>query len=93
MNLKEIVQKPGVTIIDVRSRLEYFFGHIKNSENIPLGSLPEKLADIKKLNQPIVLVCASGMRSGQALSFLKSKGIKNIYNGGSWASVKQLQKN
>ncbi|MFN7116658.1 MAG: rhodanese-like domain-containing protein [Saprospiraceae bacterium] len=93
MNLKEIIKKPGVTIIDVRSRLEFFLGHIKGSKNIPLGSLPNKLEDIKKLNQPIVLVCASGMRSGQALSFLKSKGLKNLYNGGSWASVKQMQQN
>lgn len=92
MNLKEIVKKPEVTIIDVRSRLEFFFGHIKGSENIPLPSLPDRLADIKKMNTPIVLVCASGMRSGQALNFLKSKGLKNLYNGGSWASVKQLQR-
>lgn len=90
MNLQDLVKKPNVTIIDVREPFEYFFGHVKDSLNIPLGSVPEKIADIKKMSKPIILVCASGNRSGQATQFLKSKGLNDVHNGGSWSSVKQL---
>ncbi len=92
MKLQDILAKPDATVVDVRERLEFFFGHLKGSTNIPLSGLPGKLDEFKNMNGPIVLVCRSGNRSGQALNFLKSKGIKNVYNGGSWSDVKRLKR-
>ncbi|MBK7873541.1 MAG: rhodanese-like domain-containing protein [Saprospiraceae bacterium] len=92
MKIKEILAKPNVQIVDVRESLEFFFGHVKGSVNIPLSKLDRKMNDFKAMNGPIILVCASGNRSGQAMSFLKSKGIKDVYNGGGWHDVKQLLK-
>ena len=37
--------------------------------------------------QPIVMCCAAGIRSGQAVEFLKSNGFVEVYNGGSWNDV------
>ena len=90
MNLQEILAKPGVTIIDVREPFEYFFGHVKDSINIPLGQVPGKVAEFKEMSKPIVLICASGNRSGQATEFLRKQGVKDVYNGGAWSDVKQL---
>jgi rhodanese-related sulfurtransferase len=73
-------------IIDVRSRGEFSSGHVAGSINIPLQEIPERIEEIKAMNQPIVLCCASGNRSGQATYFLKSAGIA-CENGGSWLDV------
>jgi len=79
--------KSGAVVIDVRSPNEYAAGHLNNSLNIPLNEIPNKIAKLKSLQKPLVLCCASGARSGQAKRFLEGKGVKDIYNGGSWRSV------
>jgi rhodanese-related sulfurtransferase len=79
----------GAVIIDVRSEGEYSGGHVKGSKNIPLNALSGKLASVKKLNKPVVCVCASGMRSAQATNYLNQNGVTAI-NGGSWYSVEKL---
>ncbi|MBL4593174.1 MAG: rhodanese-like domain-containing protein [Flavobacteriales bacterium] len=73
----------GAILIDVRTPREYSNGKPTNSKNIPLDKIGGKIDKIKKLNKPIVLCCASGMRSGRATSMLKSNGI-DAYNGGGW---------
>lgn len=77
------------TIIDVRTPAEFMGGHVAGSINIPLSDITAKLDEIKKMNQPIILCCASGGRSGQATMFLKQHGI-NCSNGGSWLDVNTL---
>lgn len=74
------------TIIDVRTRGEFMGGNVAGSINIPLNEIPQRLAEIKKMPQPVILCCASGARSGQATFFLQSNGI-TCENGGSWYDV------
>ncbi len=76
----------GAVIIDVRSPGEYRGGAVPGSENIPLEKLPSKIKTIKKLNCPVITVCASGMRSGMAKAQLKAAGI-DAYNGGAWTKM------
>ena len=76
----------GGIIIDVRTPQEFKGGHVKGSKNIPLNTISGKVNDIKKLNKPVVLCCASGMRSAQATTILKNAGIEAI-NGGGWHSL------
>lgn len=83
--VKEFIKK-GAVIIDVRTTEEYQNGHIKGSKNIPLNMIPTKIDNIKSLNKPIIICCASGMRSAQATSTLKQNGIE-AYNGGGWKSL------
>ena len=44
--------------------------------------------DIINKNQVIITCCASGMRSASAKSYLKSAGYQQVYNAGSWYSLK-----
>lgn len=74
------------TILDVRTAEEFAGGHVAGSINIPLHEIPHRLAEIKTMNQPLILCCASGNRSGQATTYLKSIGIE-CKNGGSWLDV------
>lgn len=75
-----------MTIVDVRTPAEFMGGHVAGSINIPLQEIEARLGEIKNLQQPLVLCCASGNRSGQATYFLKSIGI-DCMNGGSWLDV------
>ena len=80
--------KQGAIIIDVRSKGEFSGGHIKASINIPVETLNSNLDKLKDKNKPIITCCASGMRSAAAKNMLKSKGYLQVYNGGSWGSLR-----
>jgi rhodanese-related sulfurtransferase len=86
VNYKELVSK-GAVIVDVRSNIEYKSGHIIGSKNFPLDNILTKVAELKKINKPVITVCRSGARSGLAKSILKSAGFE-VYNGGPWTSLK-----
>ncbi len=87
---KELIGR-GAIIIDVRSKGEYAGGHLKNSVNIPLDQLGSNLNKIKSKDHPVITCCASGMRSASAKSLLKSKGYTQVYNGGSWMSLRKYE--
>lgn len=74
------------TIIDVRTPAEFMGGNVAGSVNIPLQEIRNRLDEIKEMQEPLILCCASGNRSGQAAAFLKSEGIA-CENGGSWMDV------
>jgi rhodanese-related sulfurtransferase len=82
---KALLQQ-GAQIIDVRTTGEYQGGHIRGSVNIPLQTLHGNLKKIKK-DKPVITCCASGMRSAQAKSILKSNGFTEVYNGGGWMGL------
>jgi len=86
MTIEKMIEDGKATIIDVRSPLEYMSGHASDTLNIPLNELPERLQEFKGMQQPLILCCASGNRSGQACSFLQSHDIE-CYNAGSWYNV------
>lgn len=74
------------TIIDVRTKSEFYGGHVENSINIPLNEVQARLDEIKAMPQPIMLCCLSGGRSGQATQFLQQFDV-DCFNGGGWRSV------
>ena len=86
VNYKELVSN-GAIIVDVRTSGEFKAGHIPGSKNFPLDNIRTKVAELKKLNKPVITVCRSGARSGMAKGILKSAGIE-VYNGGAWTSLK-----
>ena len=86
VNYRELVSN-GAIIVDVRSVAEFRAGHLPGSKNFPLDTISKKIAELKKLNKPVITVCRSGARSGMAKNILKSAGIE-VYNGGPWTSLK-----
>lgn len=76
-----------IAVVDVRTPMEYSSGHVVGSINIPLNELPHRMDELKGIEKPIVLCCASGMRSMQATQFLSQSGFSNVTNGGSWTDV------
>lgn len=86
MKLKKIIKEKLGTIVDVRSHEEFMGGHVVGSINIPLKEIPQRIEELRTLKEPLILCCASGNRSGQALLLLTEHGIES-YNGGSWLDV------
>ena len=91
MDLKELIEREGATIVDVREPFELMMGKVPGALNIPLGQVPGRVEEFRQMSKPLILICASGNRSGQAAAFLKGKGLTEVYNGGGWREVKYLK--
>jgi len=85
--IKEYLDKGGV-ILDVRTQEEWDEGHTEGAKHIVLQTIPANVDEIKSWNKPVIAVCRSGARSGQATNFLKQNGVDAI-NGGPWQNVDQ----
>lgn len=85
--MKQLVAD-GAVIIDVRTPGEFAGGHPKGAVNIPLDKLEANLNKIKAYKKPIIVCCASGMRSASAKSLLTKKGIENVNDAGSWSNLR-----
>jgi phage shock protein E len=86
MNMEKIIAENLGTIVDVRTYGEFSGGNVAGSINIPLNEIPARIEELKAMKAPLVLCCASGMRSGQAQNYLSQNNIE-CYNGGSWLDV------
>jgi rhodanese-related sulfurtransferase len=92
-NIKEILKKEDVTVVDVRNTWEYDEGHVNNAVNIPLNEIPARIDEFRKLHGPVILYCRSGNRSVAAVHILKVAGITNVYNGGGIFDMQKITVN
>ena len=75
-----LAEKKAV-MIDVREDNEFKQQHIPNAIHIPLGQLPQRLAELAPYKETIIIAqCRSGHRSQQAIKILQSSGFSNLYN-------------
>ncbi|MBS1572759.1 MAG: rhodanese-like domain-containing protein [Bacteroidetes bacterium] len=89
--LEDILKSGNYSLVDVREPMELEMdGEFDNAINIPLGEIEERKEEILSLENPVVLFCKSGNRSGRALEFLEANGLKNGYNGGGFAHLKSV---
>ena len=71
----------GAQLIDVRSPQEYAQGALPGSVNLPLQALhagDHQLCD----KTPVILYCASGMRSSLAANVLLASGYRDVHDLG-----------
>lgn len=90
MSVEQFIKSKQGTIIDVRTVGEFCGGHAEGSINIPLNELPSRVDELTTMQQPLLLCCASGGRSGQAAQFLSQFGLE-CFNVGSWLEVNYIQ--
>ncbi|GEL97304.1 rhodanese-like domain-containing protein [Cellulomonas terrae] len=65
--------RDGATLLDVRERSEWNAGHAPRAVHVPLGEI-EKAPRRLKQDAPVVVMCASGMRSRTAAKHLRTLG-------------------
>lgn len=78
------------TLIDVRTPDERKIAKLEDDFFIPMSRISDETDRMSKLEPPIVLYCHHGMRSLQAVRFLKNSGFNQVKSlrGGihAWAS-------
>ncbi|MFV0681480.1 rhodanese-like domain-containing protein [Ottowia sp.] len=71
----QLINREKAVVVDVCSPEEYAAGHVGGARNIPLDELEQKLPEaVKNKATPVVLVCASGVRSGRAVAMARKLG-------------------
>jgi phage shock protein E len=76
--------------LDVRSPMEFASGHVAGAVSLPLDRFVDHYASVlPDKTQPVVVYCASGARSSQAVQYLAQQGYVNATNGISAHSVAQ----
>ncbi len=76
---RELDQKKGIMILDVRTDREYEQGHIPGAVNVQLSDIGDKVKKLKK-DKDLVVYCRSGNQSIWAIKRLMGMGYKNLYN-------------
>lgn len=69
----------AVQMIDVREDEEVDAGMIPGAKHIPLGQIPDRLDEIEK-TQETILICRSGYRSERACEYLTEMGYPSCVN-------------
>jgi rhodanese-related sulfurtransferase len=88
----QLINREKAVVVDVCSPEEFAGGHIKDAKNVPLVDLEAKLAGaVKNKDLPVILVCASGIRSRRAVAVAKKLGYQkaqSLAGGmGAWRSA------
>ena len=83
--------KKGATVIDVRSEAEFQEKHLPGTINIPLDRLGDEIARVApNKEQPLLLHCLSGTRSGTGEATLRKMGYRNVFNLGSYGRAEKI---
>jgi len=72
----------GARLVDVRTPGEFAGGALPGAVNIPLDEIAARAGELKKDPKPVVVYCASGMRSAQAKRILGGAGLAEVYDLG-----------
>jgi len=72
---------PGNTwIIDVRTRQEFRWNHLRGAENFPWGKGVTEAAKGRSTDHPILVICLSGHRSPSVAVTLHKLGFRSVYH-------------
>ena len=76
---KDLLQKNGHMLLDVREKDEYREGHLEGAVSLPRGFLEIKVeTTVPEKSTPIIAYCAGGTRSLLAAKALKEMGYQNV---------------
>ncbi len=66
-------------LLDVREDDEIATASLDFAKHIPMGSVPERLGELPK-DGNIVVMCHGGGRSGRVASYLRQQGFESVAN-------------
>lgn len=76
-----LMNREDAAVVDVRDYGQFETGHIPNAHHIPIAELPKRTAELEKFkSHPLILCCASGMRSRAGMLVLKKAGFEKLYH-------------
>lgn len=79
----QLINREKAVVVDVCEAGEFAAGHVGGAKNVPLGELEAKLPGVAKNKAlPLILVCATGIRSGRAVAIAKKLGYEQVQSLG-----------
>ena len=79
IEVKELLTQENTVLLDVRTEDEYWEESVKDSLNIPLHELEERVVELDK-NKTYITFCRSGVRSKTAALILLEEGFTKVFN-------------
>ncbi len=92
INVNDIDNLTGISLIDIREPYEYKGGSIRNSKNIPMQNLMSNPDKYLIKDKTYYIMCQSGARSSRTVNYLKKQGydVVNVIGGiGSYRGTKR----
>jgi rhodanese-related sulfurtransferase len=76
-----LINREDALVVDVREADEFSAGHLPEARNIPLAKLADRISEIEKYkDKPLIVACASGMRSAKGCGELGKLGFTKVYS-------------
>ena len=84
-------KQPVDVVLDVRTRLEYWLGHLPDAIRIPVDDLEHELPRRQDIHpeQRILVYCQSGARSARAREIMLQLGYAHVTDAGGIASARE----
>lgn len=81
---------PVDVVLDVRTKVEFWLGHLPGAVNISVDQLPGALASHPEITpqKQILVYCASGGRSAMAAQVLRAEGFTKVVDGGGLSAAR-----
>ncbi|MEO1851807.1 MAG: rhodanese-like domain-containing protein [Psychrobacter sp.] len=80
-----MVNSQKAQLIDIRAKKKFESGYIQGSRNIPFTDLKERLAEIRAIEQPVIIICDMGVQAGAAIQMIGKDSVYRLEGGiGGW---------
>lgn len=74
-----LLESESATLLDVREPWELEIAPVPGAKHIPMNQIPGRLAELSP-EQPVLVLCHSGIRSQNVAQFLDQSGFKDVSN-------------
>lgn len=76
-----LINREDAHIVDVREADEFVGGHLPEAQHLPLSKLTERIGELDKFkDKPLIVCCATGMRSGKACKEFTKQGFNRLHS-------------
>jgi rhodanese-related sulfurtransferase len=81
LQVTQLINKGKTAVIDVRGADEFANGHLRDSKNIPLADLANRISELEKSkNRTVIVVCQTGARADKAVKQLAAAGFADVWS-------------
>ena len=79
-DLVQLINRESAVVVDIRNREAFQDGHIVGSVNFLQAELEKDFNQLRKYkDRPIVIVCATGQKSGEIAAKLKKQNFERVH--------------
>ncbi len=80
-----MVNSQNAQLIDIRAKKKFATGYIQGSRNIPFTELKDRVAEIRAIESPVIIICDMGIQAGAAIQMIAKDNVYRLEGGiGGW---------